>query len=525
MKTSHRKSSGAARPGQRARVFTRRELLKGALGVSTMTLLSNCSSPRRSGSQAASAKSDLVQRENERGGSRDWLLSKTGIDAKVKYRCPWIEGYCSRTSAQAGESISFHVSTNPPSRFTVDLYRMGFYDGDGGRHIVSLGPFEGSTQPDPPIGGQRVRDCDWQACATLRIPPDWLSGVYLGKLTAQREGWQSYLIFVVRDDRAADFIFQCSDTTWQAYNRWPSQFALYDDGKDPWYWGPKVSVSFNRPYGKYCQIVDAPLSTGSGEWFLWEFPLAYWLEQHGFDVTYISNLDTLITPQGLRRAKGFLSVGHDEYYSLEMFNHLQAAMHDGLNLGFLSGNTCCGRIRFSPDAKGRLNRVFERVGVFGPPGGTQEFTAMKTLPHIRPYANELVGAHSTGPVTGGADWICATPGHWLFAGTEMKRGDGIPGLIGWEWHGDPAPIPGLEIVATGPTQSAPGKPNGGIYTATIYPGLKDNVVFNAATCWWADGLAEPPGYVRPSVYTTPRGPDPRVQQITRNLLERFRKSA
>ena len=65
----------------------------------------------------------------------------------------------------------------------------------------------------------------------------------------------------------------------------------------------------------------------------------------------------------------------------------------------------------------------------------------------------------------------------------------------------------------------------GTYTATIYPGARGNFVFNAATCWWADGLSEPPGYVRPSVYTTPRGPDRRAQQITRNLLDRMRRSA
>jgi hypothetical protein len=113
------------------------------------------------------------------------------------------------------------------------------------------------------------------------------------------------------------------------------------------------------------------------------------------------------------------------------------------------------------------------------------------------------------------------PEHWIFAGTGMKKGDGIAGLVGWEWHGDPAPIPGLEVVATGPTQSAPGKPNGGTYTATMYPGPKGNIVFNASTCWWGDGLAAPPGYVRPSVYTTPQGPDPRAQRVTRNVLERM----
>jgi len=518
MKRRQRKSSRQSNASPHSRAFTRRELLKGVLGLSTVTLLSSCASSQLAGSTST----DLIRRENERPGSRDWLLSHTRIDPKSKYRSPWIEGYCSRTSVRAGELLSFHVSTNPPSPFALEIYRISYYGGNGGRHMLSLGPFEGTTQPYPPIGEQRVRDCDWKPCATLRIPPDWLSGVYLGKLTATREGWQSYVIFIVRDDRQADFLFQCSDNTWQAYNRWPSQFALYDDGKDQWYWGPKVSVSFNRPYGKYCQILDAPLTTGSGEWFLWEFPLAFWLEQHGWDVTYISNLDTLGDPRGLQRAKGFLSVGHDEYYSIEMFNHLQTAIRSGLNVAFLSGNTCCGRVLFSADFKRARNRVFERVGVFGPPGGTHEFIAMKSLPHVPPYANELVGAHSTGPVTGGADWICVAPDHWLFAGTGMTRGDGIPGLVGWEWHGDPAPISGLEVVATGPTQSAPGKLNGGTYTATIYPGPRNNIVFNAATCWWADGLSEPPGYVRPSVYTTPHGPDKRVQQITHNLLESMR---
>ena len=44
-----------------------------------------------------------------------------------------------------------------------------------------------------------------------------------------------------------------------------------------------MRVSWDRPYGKYCQVVDAPLSQGSGDFLLWEFPLAFWMEQHGYD--------------------------------------------------------------------------------------------------------------------------------------------------------------------------------------------------------------------------------------------------
>jgi hypothetical protein len=94
-------------------------------------------------------------------------------------------------------------------------------------------------------------------------------------------------------------------------------------------------------------------------------------------------------------------------------------------------------------------------------------------------------------------------------------------LIGWEFHGDPAPIPGLVVVASDSTQDAPGKLNGGVYTATVYDAPKGNFVFNASSCWWADGLSAPPGYVRPSVYTSPKGPDRRVRQIMRNILERM----
>lgn len=495
---------------------TRREFLRNVAVASGSGALVGCVT-----GGDPSTRRDLIARENAKPGTRDWMLANTRIDPATKYRCPWIEGYCSHTSIRAGEKLSVFVSTNPASPFTLDIYRLGYYGGSGGRLVRSFESVEGTIQPDPSIGSKRLRDCQWKPSVEFRVPRDWVSGVYLGKLTAVRDGTQSYVIFIVRDDREADFIFQCSDTTWQAYNRWPSQFSLYDDGKETWYWGGDVQISFNRPYGKYCQILDAPLSTGSGEFLLWEFPLAFWLEQHGYDVTYISNLDTHREPAGLLRAKGFLSVGHDEYWSIDMFRNMQSAIQLGLNVAFLSGNAVCGRILFSADSRGNSNRVFERVGVFGPPGGTIEFKSMKNLMHERPYANELMGAHSTGPVTGGADWTCALPDHWLFAGTGMKKGDGIPGLVGWEWHGDPAKIPGLEIVATGPTFSAPGKPNGGTYTATIYPGPRNNFVFNAATIWWSDGLSEPPGYQHPRAYSSPQGPDARVQQITRNLLARM----
>lgn len=496
----------------------RRTLLQGAAAIGLTAAIG-------SSVEASPAKSDLIRAENEKPGTRDWLLTHTQISPPTRYRSPWIEGYCSHTSIRPGETLEIMVSTNPASPFTIDLFRLGYYGGDGARHMQSLGAFQGQVQPDPPIGVERLRDCHWEPATKLTIPRDWPSGVYLGKLTAERDKLQSYVVFIVRDDRKADFLFQCSDNTWNAYNRWPDQYSLYDDGQEQWYWGPDVRTSFNRPYGKYCQIFDAPLSTGSGEFLLWEFPLAYWMEKEGYDLTYISNMDTHLDPAGLRRGKTFLSVGHDEYWSLTMFENIKELIADGVNVAFFSGNTSCGVIDIMPDTAGRAHRVISRIGQFGPiqPKTVENgFPELLRLKHNGPNEATIIGARSTYPVTGGADWICANDKHWLFADTGMKTGDGIPGLVGWEWHGDPADIPGLEIVATGKTSSPRGE---GVYTSTLYPGPKENLVFNASTIWWGDGLSEPPGYVRPKVYTEPKGPDPRVAKITSNLFAEMLRRA
>src|SRR5438309_518818 len=89
-------------------------------------------------------------------GTTDWMLQNTRVDPKTKYRCPWIEGYCSHTSIRAGDTLSIMVSTNPPSAFTIDIYRLGYYGGKGGRHLLQLGRFKGKVQPDPDIGEERL---------------------------------------------------------------------------------------------------------------------------------------------------------------------------------------------------------------------------------------------------------------------------------------------------------------------------------------------------------------------------------
>ncbi len=507
----------------------RRQFLKG----STATVLVGAL-PAAHGAPSApetKQKTNRVVEENQKPSALDWQLTRVRIQhlaggaPNEGYRSPSIEGYASRQSVGAGESIEFLVSTNPPARFNIEIFRTGYYGGRGARHMTTLGPFDGRTQPDPPVGERRLRECRWAADASLNVPADWLSGVYLGRLTtipakSDEPYWQSYVVFIVRDDRPADVLFQCSDNTWQAYNRWPDLYSLYDADEQPgWVSGPNTDVSFDRPYGKYRQIYDNPQSVGSGEWLCWEFPFAYWLEQHGYDVSYCSQSD-MLTPDRGRKCKAVLSVGHDEYWDERSYHSALELREAGVNLLFFSGNAVCWVTPFRAASDGRPNRIIKRAAPYAglerhrKTGGDRvHFDA------VGPDEGLLMGAVNVIPVNGGGDWICAQPEHWIFEGTGMKKDDAIPGLVGWEYHGDPVKIAGLEVVAEGTAWVGGTRPQR--WTATIYPGPKNNFVFNAATIFWAQGLSSPPGHMLPwSHWNRPHGPDERVQRITHNLLRR-----
>ncbi len=471
------------------------------------------------------SRADLIRNENAKEGSDDWQLTRIRAD-KQGHRMPWIEGYCSRQSVKAGETIHFMVSTDPVRKFELEIFRTGYYGGKGARLVKKLGPFQGKVQQTPePQAGNNLHECKWEASASIEIPDGWLSGVYLGRLTTlpatgDDPYWQSYVIFVVKDDRPADILFQCSDNTWQAYNRWPNNYSLYThpDGDH----APSAHVSFDRPYGRQAQftsVVNDPLSFGSGEFLSFEQPFAYFLEQHGYDVTYCCNCD-MLTPGRALKCKSFLSVGHDEYWDTRQYHSLVKLRDEGVSLLFFSGNTSCWVSPFSSSSAGAPNRTIFRSGPYGNHRGA-DFLVKKNGPYPERGPDEglLIGVRNVRPVNGGGDWTITNSKHWIFEGTGIKDGDRIRGLVGWEYLGDPPPIPGLEIIAEGTAWVGGDKPQR--WCSTVYPGTKGNFVFSASTIFWAQGLSMPPGHTLPwSHWSRPHGPDARVQRITRNLLDR-----
>ena len=149
--------------------ISRRKMIRQTITLSAAAALTGCVT-KETDRTVASKGTNPIRQENARLGTRDWLLTNTRIDPKTKYRCPWIEGYCSRTSVRAGESISFHVSTNPASPFTLDIYRMGYYGGAGRSGRKARGPIQrrklSRTRPSDEL---RLRECRWSPCTTLKF--------------------------------------------------------------------------------------------------------------------------------------------------------------------------------------------------------------------------------------------------------------------------------------------------------------------------------------------------------------------
>jgi hypothetical protein len=283
------------------------------------------------------------------------------------------------------------------------------------------------------------------------VPSTLVSGIYIAKIIRTDNSGASHIPFVVRDDAAqADILLQTDDPTWQAYN----QFG----GKSLYLGSPirAYKVSYNRPFATRSQ------SSGYGKsnyLFYAEYPMLRFLEQNGYNVKYWSGIDTdrlgaaLV---GSAKPKVFLTVGHDEYWSLGQRNSVEAARAAGVNLAFFSGNDVFWKTRWenSIDGSGTPYRTlvtYKETHENGPadPADPPTWTGTWRDPRFSPPGagyrpeNALTGTiftvnRGTAPIT--------VPG--AFANLRFWRNTAVAGLspaqsltlaldtLGYEWNED-----------------------------------------------------------------------------------------
>ncbi len=254
-----------------------------------------------------------------------------------------IQGFATQMSTNVGGRVDFKIDTNVSS-YTIGVYRIGYYNGDGARRIATVVPSASLPQLQPACITDvttELYDCgNWAVSASWNIPTTAVSGVYIAVLRIPSTGEQSQITFVVRDDAStSDVVFQTSDTTWQAYNTYGGS-NFYNGGAN----GRAYKLSYNRPFSTRTGTVNRDF------FFATEYPLVRFLERNGYDVSYIAGADTARSGALLTNHKVFLSVGHDEYWSGQQRANVEAARDAGVNLMFLSGNEMYWRTRWENSA-------------------------------------------------------------------------------------------------------------------------------------------------------------------------------
>src|SRR5262249_22471125 len=126
-----------------------------------------------------------------------------------------IEGYTDQLSYQAGDTVRFHVSCAQP-RFSIEIARLG-----AERKVVQrLTDLPGKEHPIP--ANASSHGCGWPAAVEIKVPAEWKSGYYTGRLqtTAGGKPVSSELFFVVRSatpGKSAKVLLQLATNTYNAY--------------------------------------------------------------------------------------------------------------------------------------------------------------------------------------------------------------------------------------------------------------------------------------------------------------------
>ena len=441
----------------------------------------------------------------------------------------FIEAYADKLSYQPGDHVHLHVSTSA-NDYDLKINRLG----NETTAMLASSSIPGSSHPIPENASSH--GCKWPVGHTITIPQSWSPGYYEVTLTATDKGGTfvhrnnrsatTQLFFVVRSlspGKAGSILLQLATNTYNAYNNWggSSLYAYHGRAKLQGH-----RVSFDRPL--------------AGFFRKWELPFVAWAERKGYTLDYAVNSDLEQRPEILQHYQLVLSVGHDEYWSTPMRDHLEAFIGKGGNVAFFSGNSVCWQVR-SEDS-GRALTCWKQWYNWDPEYRNTDHRTLSTLwsHHLvnRPE-NTLTGVgflwggyhRSHGQfMDGSGAFTVHRPKHWIFQGTQVQSGSEFGGkhsIVGYECDGcemrweDGLPYPthrdgtpeGFEILATAPAKWHPDDAHwydrfekGRVGAAVVGTYQRGGTVVTVGTTDWAHGLA---------------GSDPTVERITQNILNRL----
>jgi hypothetical protein len=449
------------------------------------------------GAAPVGAADNLIQTENAREGSWDWQRAFASPAPAGS-----IDGYLGAISAAPGDTVAVYASTQPAATFRVEVFRIGWYGGVGGR-LLTCAPgcstsVQGSPQStpaaDPATGLVRA---NWPTSTSFTVGSDWVSGYYVVNFvitSGPNSGKATWTPLVVTPppDRPKQILVQASVTTWEAYNNWGGK-SLYDYNSTGGV--PAAKVSFNRPF----------LTDGNTGMYDWEVPFVRWLEREGYDVAYTSDIDTHRNPALLQGYRLVMVNGHDEYWSTPIRNAFESAKGAGTNLAFFGANIGYWHVRFED---GDRTMVAYKDAAADPTTDPSDDTVQfRDLVPARPECS-LIGVQFMNGYSSNRTYTvvnAALTDPWM-AGTGFTAGSTIPGVVGYEWD---TIVSGCASGTQTVFFSYPGSPNEQLpaahATRTVAP--SGATVFSTGTMDWA---------LKIDPWSS--SPDSRVEIFTRNAL-------
>ena len=462
-----------------------------------------------------------VVAENKRPGTNAWRISKGAS--------PDIAGYASTTYAAEGSKVTLYVTT-PAASFKVQAYRIGYYQGKGARLVWQSGLISGHKQPPCTLtAGVNMVACDnWTPTLTVPITSEFVQGDYLFKLVGSG-GQQSYVPLTVWDPGSkATYLVKNDVYTWQAWNPYGNYDFYQGVGSCPEGGYPLCTrariVSFDRPYG---------YGEGAGDFLGSEYPFVRFVEEHGLDVTYVTDVTVEQHPSILRSHKVLLSLGHDECWSLGERQAAVAAEAAGVNMVFFGASAILRHVRLQSSPLGAdREEVDYRDATEDPLNGKGNPLQVTGNTWASPPADwsevGFVGENYIGFIEPGLPaqpFVVADASAWIFRGTGLVNGSRIPDVIATDLDEfDSSQYPNdLQILGHSPVPLSEAVSEDGDLQGyldsdmTYWTDPKSGAgIFDSGTTNWIPSLA-------PCAPATTSCPAAMVGKITGNLLALFGK--
>ncbi len=476
--------------------------------------------------------------------------------------------YCWPQSVVAGDPVDLHLGGDATTTVRVEVVRDG------------LAPRSYWQDDDAAVAARMMPDdapeegCGWPATTQIPTGADWPAGMYVVRTGDDPpSAW-----FVVRspEPRPGVPLLKLATNTWNAYN---------DAGGSNLYTGavhaspqrPLAPGFLEKPSGRGERVVDGAaeflefaierglsLWHGMSGWSAQERQFVCWAEGHGIELDYATDTD-VDTPDAHGLLDGrtlLLSVGHDEYWTWTMRDRVEEFVADGGHVAFLSGNALYWQVRLEDEE--RRMAAFKHRYLEDPVFGTDDEHLTTTM-----WADPLVGrpeatltgvtftrggyhrVHLSAPSGSGA-YEVHRPGHWLFDGTDLRRGDLLGSkhsVVGYECDGceltlvDGLPVAtgsggtpdGFEVLATAPATAFDEHTT----PLPVAEGGEYELEFHARRLLGDDGPAAQDrlrhGHAVLGTWSHPAGgsvvtvgctdwayglDDPRIDRITRNVIGR-----